>query len=157
MDPTDEKRISEALARLRRYAPCELGAPEAFSDELAPASYFDWWPRHIRGRKGRTSEAVTRRIVSSCAGWPRRPNASEFYDAVRAQQPTADQKALVSMWAVEATRIDLFDAWGEHVYTWRMLVAALHRAGPLRTYRLFRFLNRMAMVPEYDGVQLWTC
>lgn len=59
------------------------------------------------------------------------------------------------MWAVEAESLDLFDAWGEHVYTWRMLVRALHSAGPLNTYRRFRELNRMAMVETYDGVVLW--
>ena len=62
---------------------------------------------------------------------------------------------LISVWAVEASSLDLFDAWGEHVYTWRQLVAALHRAGPINTYVRFRELNRMAMVESYNGVDLW--
>ena len=152
----EDDRIAKAHAVLYRYAPCELGPPEAFSDEPAPADYLDRWPTHVPNRFGPTSEAVTRRILSSCAGWPERPNAAEFYEAVRAEKPSDHQKALISMWAVEAETLDLFDAWGEHVYTWRLLVAAFHRAGPLRTYKRFRQLNRMAMVPECRGVSLWS-
>lgn len=59
------------------------------------------------------------------------------------------------MWAVEASSLDLFDAWGERVYTWRSLVAALHRAGPLNAHRRFRELNRMATVGMFNGVDLW--
>lgn len=141
---------------LLQCAPCELGDPRAFDDTPAPANYFNDWPDHGSGNVKRTSEAVTRRILSSCAGWPRRPTASEFYDAVRATTPTRREKALISMWAVEASSLDLFDAWGEHVYTWRALVAAFHRASPLNTYQRFRELNRMAMVESCDGIPLWT-
>ncbi len=127
----------------------------AFSDTLAPEEYFKYWPDHDPGHMKRNSEAVARRLISSCAGWPRRPTPSEFYDAVRAGTPTRRERTLMSMWAVEASSLDLFDAWGEHVYTWRMLVRALHRAGPLDAYLRFRELNRMAMVESYDGVTLW--
>ena len=57
-----------------RTSPCELGPPEAFSDELAPDDYFERWPNHDPARMGPTSEAVRRRILSSCAGWPQRPS-----------------------------------------------------------------------------------
>lgn len=139
-----------------RSGPCELGPPEAFSDELAPDDYFELWPDHDPARMGPTSEAVHRRILSSCAGWPQRPTARELYAALRAETLTGRQTAIIGMWAVEADTLDLFDAWGEHVYTWRQLVAALHRAGPLRTYRRFRQLNRMALVPTCRGIPLWT-
>ena len=105
---------------------------------------------------GPTSEAVRRRILSSCAGWPRRPSGQEFYDALRTEALTPRQTALLGMRAAEASTLDLFDAWGERVYTWRRLVAALHRAGPLRTYGLFRRLNRIALVPTCRGIPLWT-
>lgn len=127
----------------------------AFSNTPAPETYFRDWPDHDPDHMGRTSEAVARRLISSCAGWPRRPTASEFYDAIRAERPTRRQQVLISVWAVEASSLDLFDAWGEHVYTWRQLVAALHRAGPINTYVRFRELNRMAMVESYNGVDLW--
>ena len=139
-----------------RTSPCALGPPEAFSDELAPDDYFDFWPNHDPARMGPTSEAVRRRILSSCAGWPRRPSGQEFYDALRTEALTPRQTALLGMWAAEASTLDLFDAWGERVYTWRRLVAALHRAGPLRTYGLFRRLNRIALVPTCRGIPLWT-
>ena len=67
--------------------------------------------------------------MSSCAGWKRRPTASEFYDAVRADEPTERQDAIVRMWGSEASLADLLEAWAQQAYTFRQLVAALHRAG----------------------------
>ena len=136
--------------------PCELGPPEAFSDEPGPADYFDLWPDHDPACMGADSVAVARRIASSCAGWPHRPTGQELYDALRAERPTARQRAIVGMWAAEASRLDMLDAHGERVYSWRRLVAALHRCGPFATFTTFRWLNRRALVPEYDGVRLWT-
>ena len=136
--------------------PCTLGDPMAFSDEPAPADYFDRWPGHDPERTGPKSSAVTRRLLSSCAGWRTKPTAQEFYEAVHAEEPTERQKLLIRMWAVEASELDMLDAWAEEVYTWRSLVRALHRAGPLGTDKLFRELNQCATVPRYGGVRLWT-
>ena len=78
---------------------------------------------------GRRSRTVARRIASSCAGWAKPPAAAEFYDALRAAQPTRRQQSLVAMWAREATDAELLMAWMEEVYTDRELVAAIHRTG----------------------------
>ena len=153
--PTPPELIARHLPYPCRW-PCELGPPEAFSDEPGPADYFDLWPDHDPACMGAESAAVARRIASSCAGWPHRPTGQEFYDALRAERPTARQRAIVGMWAVEASRLDMLDAHGERVYSWRRLVAALHRCGPFATFATFRWLNRRALVPEYDGVRLWS-
>ena len=67
------------------------------------------------------------------------------------------QRCLISTWAEEASRLDLLDAWGEHVYTIRQLVAAFHKVEGLRTFTSFRWLNNMATAPEADGIPLWNC
>lgn len=152
-----KSRVHEPLPPdLEHRRPCLLGPPEAYPDELAPASYFDHWPEHDPARMGATSEAVTRRLTSSCAGWERRPTAADFYAAVRAERPDAEQKALLGTWAREASYLDLIDAWGERVYTIRQLVAALQKVPGLYTFTRFRWLNRMALAPEAGGVPLWT-
>ena len=51
----------------------------------------------------------------------------------------------------------MLDAWGEHVYTIRQLVAAFHKVEGLRTFTSFRWLNNMATAPEADGIPLWNC
>ena len=141
---------------LEHRRPCLLGPPQAFPDEPAPASYFDDWTGHDPARMGPASTAVERRLASSCAGWPERPTAAEFYAAVHAESPDERQRALLSTWAREASYLDIVDAWGEHVYTIRELVAALHKVEGLYAFTRFRWLNRMALVPEADGVALWT-
>ena len=78
---------------------------------------------------GRHSRTVERRIASSCAGWAELPTAAEFYDALRAAQPTQRQQSLIAMWVREATDAELLMAWMEDVCTDRELVRAIHRAG----------------------------
>ena len=142
---------------LAHRRPCLLGPPEAFPDEQAPGSYFDDWSDHDPNHMGPSSMAVARRLASSCAGWPRGPTAAEFYAAVHAGEIDARQRALLSTWAVEASYLDIVDAWGEHVYTIRELVSALHKVEGLHSFRRFRWLNHMALVPEADGIPLWNC
>ena len=142
---------------LEHRRPCLLVPPEAFSDQPAPASYFDDWTGHDPARMGPSSMAVARRLASSCAGWPRRPSAAEFYAAVHADRPDALQQQLIAAWAQEAAYLDIIDAWGEHVYTIRELVAAFHKVEGLHTFTRFRWLNHMALVPEADGIPLWNC
>ena len=160
----DRQRLLAELKRLvgdlppdlEHRRPCLLGPPEVFPDEPAPASYFDDWTGHDPARMGRASTAVERRLASSCAGWPERPTAAEFHAAVHAERPDDRQRALLSTWAKEASYLDIVDAWGEHVYTIRELVAALHKVEGLYAFTRFRWLNRMALVPEADGIPLWT-
>lgn len=142
---------------LAHRRPCLLGPSEAFPDEHAPASYFDDWTDHDPERMGPSSMAVTRRLTSSCAGWPSRPTAAEFYAAIHAQETDARQQALLATWAEEASYLDIVDAWAEQVYTIRGLVAALHKVEGLHTFTRFRWLNHMALVPEADGIALWNC
>lgn len=91
--------------------------------------------------EGRRSRAVTRRIASSCAGWePPHPTASEFYDAIRAERPSARQEALVLMWLNEASERDVYAAHYQGAYTWRLLAAAARRIGQRRS-PVYRVLN----------------
>ena len=81
--------------------------------------------------------------MSSCAGWKERPTAGEFYEAVRADEPTDRQKTIIRMWGAEATLEDLVEAWAQHAYTFRQLVRALHRVGFTCGWRI-RTINRWA-------------
>ena len=110
------------------WAPETLLPAEAFSDQPASETAF----RRLcapEAPRGRDAWAVHRRIMSSCAGWKERPTAAEFYDAIRANEPTDRQKAIIRMWGAEATLEDLVEASAQHAYTFRQLVRALHRAG----------------------------
>ena len=149
------KLVGDLPPDLEHRRPCLLGPPEAFPHEPAPASYFDDWTGHDRARMGPGSAAVARRLASSCAGWPERPSAAEFYAAVHAERPDARQLALIATWAREASYLDIIDAWGEHVYTIRELVAAFHKVEGLYAFTRFRWLNHMALVPEAAGIPLW--
>ena len=138
--------IAGEIARRRaendKWAPATLLPAEAFSDEPAGEAVF----RRLcapDAPRGRHAWAVHRRIMSSCAGWEKRPTADEFYDAVRASRPTDRQKAIVRTWGAEATQAEFVEAWAQQAYTFRQLVRALHRAGFSRGSRI-RTINRWA-------------
>ena len=80
------------------------------------------------GERGQHSRTVRTRLMLSTAGWKQRPDAAEFYEAVRAEHPTPRQRAILSTWAAEAEWHELLAAWTEHAYTLRELATALHRA-----------------------------
>ena len=128
----DPERVRQEAERReieeQEWAPATLLPPEAFSDDEAPRHYFHR-VCSADDRTGRHAEAVHRRIMSSCAGWKQRPTASEFYDAVRAAQPTPRQRSIVRMWGLEATFAELIQAWAQRAYTDRQLARALHLAG----------------------------
>ena len=110
-------------------APCKLAPAERFTDE--PAS---WELRERFGAlgpegTGRQSRAVEGRFLSSCAGWKRPPTADELYEAIRAENPSKRQEAVLRTWLLEATWGELLDAWAQEVYTWRELATAMHRIG----------------------------
>ena len=124
------------------WAPETLLPAEAFSDQ--PASEITFRRRCVpEAPRGRDAWAVHRRIMSSCAGWKERPTAAEFYDAIRANEPTDRRKAIIRMWGAEATLEDLVEAWAQHAYTFHQLVRALHRAGFTCGSRI-RTINRWA-------------
>jgi len=127
----DPDRVRQEAERRRdeedRWAPATLLPPEAFSDAEATPRDFQRLCEPGAGT-GRHAAAVHRRILSSCAGWRRRPTAEEFYEAVRATRPTVRQQAIVDMWGREATFQELLEAWAERAYTDRQLVRALRLA-----------------------------
>ena len=134
---TDEARRRwwrEELKRRQQYEDprrqAVLRPAEAFDDRRATAALRATCSIERQADElGRQSRTVARRIASSCAGWAKRPTAAEFYDAVRAEEPTDQQRSLIAMWVREATNAELLMAWMEEVYTDRELVAAIHRAG----------------------------
>ena len=124
------------------WRPASLLPPDAFSDR--PASEDSFRRLCAPGTpRGRHAPAVRLRLASSCAGWKRRPTAEEFYDAVRAEQPTERQASIIRMWGTEATTGDIIEAWVQRAYTLRQIVAALHRANFTYAPRIHK-LNRWA-------------
>ena len=92
---------------------------------------------------GPKSRSVMLRLATSCAGWTVRPTATEFYEAVRAAEPTGRQRAILGTFAQEAEWWELIAAWAERAYTIRQLVTALHRSGHAKCYAA-RWINGWA-------------
>ncbi len=139
------------------YMPDQEGAWQA--PRLLPGRFFE--DRYREPRKteahARQSAAVEGRIAGSCCGWRRpHPTSSDFYDAVRAEEPTPEQKMLIEMWMDEALEEEILDAWRDNVYTWRQLAEACRRTGRRRC-RLYRVLNTHSLwVGDEDLEELWT-
>ena len=107
-----------------------LAPPEAFDDrEPDDAFRARFHPWHDPAQLGPQSRAVRNRLRASCAGWREKPEAEEFYAAIRSAAPSRRQRRLLVCWLQEATREDFIYAWAEGVYTWRLLARAIHRAG----------------------------
>lgn len=137
-----QREIAERRAERSDCPPAALLPPDAFSDQPAGAAAF----RRLCEPAtpcGRNAWAIHRRIMSSCAGWAQRPTADEFYEAVRARTPSDRQKTIIRMWGAEATVAEIIEAWVQRAYTWRELVAALHRAQFTYGPRI-RIINRWA-------------
>ena len=117
-----------------------LRSPRDFSDQLAASSLCP-----SAEDAGRKAKAVRVRIARSTAGWPVRPTADEFYEAIHAPYPSHRQAAIVAMWAQEAEPREMFSAWVQRAYSWRTLVAALHRHGLNRRGNLNDYLNCFAL------------
>lgn len=116
----------------------ELLAPaEEFSDDPAPEHvrplYERWYA--APGIDKPICYAFRRTIASNCCGWSAPPSPEELSEAIHAAgEPTIRERLLISMWWNEATDDDLLNAWAERAYTWRELVAAVHRVGGARWY-----------------------
>lgn len=128
------QRVDEELERRRRTETlprrCTLSPAEAFSADPAPPEALErLCPGIDPAETGRRARAVAARIGSSCAGWAKPPTPAEFYDAVRAEEPSERQKAIVLMWVSEATTHEIMAAWAQHAYTFRQLARAAARAG----------------------------
>ena len=110
--------------------PATLAPPEAFDDREADDAFrARFHPWHDPAQLGPQSRAVRNRLRASCAGWREKPGPEEFYAAIRVPAPSRRQRRLLACWLQEATREDFLYAWAEGVYTWRLLAAAIHRAG----------------------------
>lgn len=111
-------------------APVTLAPPEAFDGRAADDAFrARFHPGHDAAQLGPQSRAVRNRLRASGAGWREKPEPEEFYAAIRAAAPSRRQRRLLACWLQEATREDFLYAWAEGVYTWRLLAAAIHRAG----------------------------
>lgn len=131
--------------------------PEDRQETLLPAECFDDEPAADRFTKllrlnepttasGPDSPTVALWLGCRCAGWPRTPTGTEFYEAVRAKRPTSRQRAILDAWANQADWTEVLQAWAEHAYTMRELVAALRRNG-LGQCGIARSVNRLAKQP----------
>ena len=98
----------------------------------------------------KNSSAVRSRFLSCTAGWPTPPTSREFYLAVREATPSSRQKAVIRAWLAEATYQEIMLAWLEEAFSWRELVAAVHRVG-YHHHGLNRYLNQFAK-PEVKRV-----
>ena len=59
--------------------------------------------------------------------------------------PSHWQATIVAMWAQEAEPREMLRAWVQRAYSWRTLVAALHRHGLTRRGNLNDYLNCFAL------------
>ena len=119
--------------RDRDAEPAILATAEAFDDRAACDEVRRFHRKYDPTQVGPRSRAV--RARSSCAGWVEQPTAEEFYRAIRSEEPSSRQRALVHTWLQEATRDDMLLAWAEKAYTWPELAAAIHRSGLQTTPR----------------------
>ena len=146
----------ERIAELRRSGmevvfgdpedrPCDLLPPEAFPtpEDVRPDPGLRRRGGTPDEETGPNSHAVYWRFFSSCAGWPVPPTPREFYDAIREENPSRRQRAVLRTWFREATNSEILWGWIEEAYTWPMLVAAVHRIGYHRN-ALNHYLNGFA-------------
>ena len=104
-----------------------------------------------------TSATLRSRLAAATCGWKRPATELEFYDALRASEPTSRERNILDAWVTEATNEELFRAWAEGAYAPLRLAAALHRSG-LTTCKAASFLNnfgrRSGDEPELSGETL---
>ena len=132
--------------------PCRLAPPEAFRNELAPTELRrrlqpEREPNQIEAR----SETVSRVFASRCAGDVKPPTAAELYHAMRQEEPNEREQSVLCSWVMHATIEDLWWAWSERAYSWRMLARAMQRV-ELPWWEAYRYVNahaeRQEMVPD---------
>ena len=134
------------------HEPCRLAPPEAFSNELAPEDMREQLhPRRDPSQIEERSETVSRVFASRCAGDVEPPTAAELYHAMRQQNPNQREFDVLDSWIMHATVDDLWWAWSERAYSWRMLARAMQLV-QLPWWEAVRYVNAHAqhqeMVPE---------
>ena len=133
--------------------PCELAPPRAFSDKLAPENLHQrLYPGDDRRLTGRHSATAERILATNCAGCIEIPSAEDLFDGLRRSEPTPRQLLAVETWLLEASSEDEWRAWVERVYSWRLLVEAMHRHKlPLYGKRrhIHLFATNQDLVPKH--------
>ena len=90
--------------------------------------------------RGAVSTVIQGLIAGACAGWKRQPNAEEFYNAMRATEPTDRQITLAGVLIAEGSCNDVLLAYLQGAFTWRQLARMMHRRR-LYSGELARFVN----------------
>ena len=108
--------------------PCRLAPPEAFSNELAVKDLrARLRPERDADLIEERSETVSAVFASRCAGDRQPPTAKELYHAIRQAGPNERELSVLGSWVLHATIDDLWWAWSERAYSWRMLAQAMHQ------------------------------
>ena len=94
---------------------------DRFSDDYAPAD------AEVPGPKGRKSSVITDLLAGACSGWKQRPDAAEFYEAMRVAAPNARQRAIAGVLINEGTPDQVLLAQLQGAFTWRQLVRSMHQ------------------------------
>ncbi len=91
---------------------------------------------------GANSYTMRGRLMSSCAGWPEKPTATEAYKAFREKHPDERQQAIIHVLVREGDLHEWNNAWYEGAFTWRQMARAIRNGAPW-TPRTIRRINRM--------------
>ena len=132
--------------------PCRLAPLEAFSNELAPKELRQQLlPEREPNQIEVCSETVSRVFASRCAGDVKPATAAELYHAMQQKEPNEREDSVLCSWVMHATIDDLWWAWSERAYSWRMLARAMQRV-ELPWWEAYRYVNahaeRQEMVPD---------
>ena len=133
------QREGERRARDEGNAPANTGllSPERFSNDYAPTT------PELPGEHGPGASAIRGLLAGSCAGWRRQPSSREFYEAMRANEPTRREQNIASVLIAEGSTDEIVLAHLQGAFTWRQLVRMMHRRG-LYSGKLARFVNKHA-------------
>lgn len=145
MDPRGMTATDKPWSRARAQRRAEDDPPantgllpaEQFSDDYEPED-----PDFTESRGG-SSSVIQDVIAGTCAGWKQQPNAEEFYNAMRATEPTDRQLAIAGVLIAEGTCHEVLLAYLQGAFTWRQLAEMMHRRGLYRG-ELARFVNARA-------------
>ena len=112
--------------------------PERFSNEYEPAD-----PAFANEGRGPEAEAIKGLLAGSCAGWEKRPTSAEFYEAMRAAEPTGRQMTIIRVVTTEGSTREICLAYLQGAFTWRQLARAMRQQRVYKS-RLARYVNRYA-------------
>ena len=129
----------------------ELAPPDAFSDEYATRALLaEIRPDADPEATGPWSQTIRGLLCGACAGWGKPPTSTEFYDAMRAENPTDRQLAIAGVLMNEAGFEELLNAHTEGAFTWRQLVRAGRKRGYVPPGRI-RQVNAFATKRTESG------